>query len=180
MALPSALAAGELSGMRTVMEARTGAVVWVCMALSAASCLCAAAQEPVFFYAPARKPEVPRALPEPLRAGISSVNEIYRRLNALDGKVILLDYTPWQPHPVSLERYADDMPGVPRALHVLFPARGVEERFNRETVEPFSAYFLVLATLVRDQYGNVMRGPVLVAVGTSLHRPLGGPAEYRW
>lgn len=136
----------------------------------------------VFFYVPAEDVELTQEepLPEPLTQTFTSVNDIYRRLNDLDGKIVCIQYKPLQPHPVDDNRYADDLLGYPRSIYVEFPADKVRERFDREDLPSFRLYCLVYATRVRDQYGHVSRGPVLVAVGTTRHVPLGGPATYQW
>lgn len=122
------------------------------------------------------------ALPPPHSGKKYEIDEIYKSLYDLNGKVIKITYNPTSPRQDSPTSYGDIIYGQNEIAYIKFAKAVGDARFGskKNDYKPFMVYVQVTIGTFQDRFGRDRNGAVLIAVGRETRQGISGPITYSW
>ncbi|AHF93998.1 hypothetical protein OPIT5_02555 [Opitutaceae bacterium TAV5] len=120
--------------------------------------------------------------PPPYSEKKYEIDEIYRNLYDLNGKVIKITYKPDNPRQDSPTSYGDSVYGQKEVAYIRFPKEVGDARFRnkKDEIKPFMVYVQVTIATLANQFGGSREGAILIAVGRETRQGISGPVTYTW
>jgi type II secretory pathway pseudopilin PulG len=120
--------------------------------------------------------------PPPFSNRIYSAADIFQNMFDLEGKVIRINFPSSNARQDSREYYSANYGSGARIAFVLIPAHVGRVWFKEKgaSKRPPTLYVQVSTGKLVNEYGTEETGPILTAVGVSMHRDIRGTPSYRW